>query len=296
MKKIFSNITMLAALLVAGAAFTACSNVSDGILPEDFTTTRTVDLSQISAAYTAQNGDVLTGMLGTKVKISIASGATVMLSGVTINADGASSTDRYAGLVCEGDAIIILADGSKNTVKGFNGDHPGIFVPKGKTLTINGTGQLTAIGCGGGSGIGGGYNISCGNINIAGGTVTATGGNGGAGIGSGEYSSCGNITITGGTVNATGDFGAAGIGSGNHSSCGNITITGGTVNATGGMFAAGIGSGNKASFASITITSGVTSVTSRRGENSPYSIGAGDESFYLCGKVTIEEGANVTQY
>ncbi len=238
------------------------------------TMARTVDLYSLSAAFTAQDGDVLTGTLVNEVQISIADGATVTLSGVSINAEGDFYSGNYAGLTCAGDATIILADGSENNVKGFHKNYPGIFVPEGKTLTINGqtsgTGQLTAIsgttdydsnGCG----IGGGYQISCGNISIAGGTVNATGGNQAAGIGSGREASCGNISITGGTITATGGSLAAGIGSG----------------------------GNGASCGTINIAATVTSVTATKGYGGfNESIGKGQYS--SCGTVTIEDGANVT--
>ena len=81
------------------------------------------------------------------MKISIADGATVTLDGVTIN--GENSLDyKWAGITCEGDATIILKDGSTNTVKGFYEDYPGIHVPSEMTLTIKGetagTGSLEA--------------------------------------------------------------------------------------------------------------------------------------------------------
>ena len=120
-----------------------------------------------------------------------------------------------------------------------------------------GDGSLDASSNGWGAGIGGGWEISCGNIVISEGTITATGGNLAAGIGSGA----------------------------DGSDCGNITITGGTVEATGGNYAAGIGSGDEGSCGDITITKGVTSVTATKGANAPDSIGAGDDA--TCGTVTI---------
>ena len=219
------------------------------------------DLSTINANYTASDGEILTGTLANNVKISIADGATVTLDGVTINGEGYGSYE-WAGITCEGDATIILS--GTNTVKGFDGEYPGIYVPSGKTLTIQGDGSLTASSNGFGAGIGGGYDIACGNIEIQGGTITATGGRWAAGIGSGSYENCGNITISGGTITATGGEGAAGIGGGSEGYC-----------------------------SSITITSGVTSVTATKGEEAPNSIGAGEDG--SCGTVSIEAGANVTQ-
>ncbi len=222
-------------------------------------TCRLVDLSQITADSVMQDGDVLTGTLTANVKISIAAGATVTLDGVTINGTNNGSY-KWAGITCLGDATIILKDGTTDTVKGFYEDYPGIHVPVGSTLTIqgetSGTGKLIASSNGYGAGIGGGWKISCGNIRIEDGIIEATGG-----------------------------YDAAGIGSVFSASCGDITITGGTIEATGGQSAAGIGSGYKASCGDITITGGVTRVTATKGADAPNSIGAGDGG--SCGTVTI---------
>ena len=229
-----------------------------------------IDLSTLTAAYEAQNGDVLTGELSAKVKISIADGATVTLDGITINGTTGRSYN-WAGITCVGDATIILKDGTTNTVKGFNSEYSGIFVPKDKTLTIKGetegTGKLIASSNGDGAGIGGGDGISS------------------------TAKNCGNIVIQGGVITATGGSKSAGIGSGGYGSCGDITISGGTVTATGGEMSAAIGSGyGSASCGKITITDGVTSVTATKGSYSPNSIGAGDYGS-TCGTVTI--GGNV---
>jgi len=245
----------------------------------------TVDLSTINANYTANNGEILTGTLASNVKISIADGATVTLNNVTINGVYDGDNYQWAGISCAGDATIILS--GTNNVKGFHRYYPGIHVPTGKTLTIDGTGSLNASSNGTGSGIGGGWAISYGNIAIEGGTITATGGQYAAGIG-GEG---GNITISGGTVTAYGGGTAAGIGSGNDEDCGNIIISGGTVTAYGGKYSAGIGGGfNGSKCGNITITSGVTRVTATKGESAPCSIGKGADSnkSSTCGTVTID--------
>ena len=123
---------------------------------------------------------------------------------------------------CEGNATIILT-GTNRVMTSAEGQ-PAIFVPEGKTLTIQGSGSVTATGGYYAAGIGGGEYGGCGTITISGGTVTATGGKYAAGIGGGEYGGCGTITISGGIVTATGGFLAAGIGSGAYSTCGDITI------------------------------------------------------------------------
>jgi len=229
-----------------------------------------VDLSKLTAAYEAKDDDILTGE--TNYAITIAAGATVTLAGATIN--------NY--VECLGNANIILKKETVNTIT--SGSNTALIVgPAGKTLTIDGEGQLdakttTSDRCGIGSKSGGesgnivinGGTIyamgvygaaigACdnggkiGDITINGGKVTATaGGYYGAAIGSGDSygggSTCGNITITGGEVTAFAFNYAPGIGAGglsqnNNSICGNITITGGKVTATGGQYAAGIGTG-----------------------------------------------------
>ncbi|MBR2202906.1 MAG: hypothetical protein IJ914_01725 [Prevotella sp.] len=242
-------------------------------------------------------------------RITLEHGATVTLSSININGDGAVTTGEYAGITCLGDATIILHDGTTNTVKGFYREYPGILAAKNVsgvgaeyTLTIKGTGTLnvssnnvSAIA----PGIGGPAFGSCGNIEIQGGNITATGGRSSAGIGCGPAatgsgsenypSSCGNITISGGNVTATGGEFAAGIGagygiSGIRSTCGNITITGGTVSATGGNNASGIGgSSSYGDCGDITITMDVTSVSATMGAGATKSIGS-DKN---CGTVTI---------
>ena len=292
------------------------------------------DLATITADYEAKDGEILTGTLASNVKISIAAPVapatttTVTLKDVTIN--GVNNPEYgWAGITCAGNATITLE--GTNTLKGFNQEYPGIYVPEGKTLTIEGEGSLNASGNGRSTGIGGGFYKNCGDIVINGGNITATGGSYNAGIGGGESGDCGAITITGGTVTATGGGYAAGIGGGNDANCGNITISGGNVTATGGQFAAGIGGGKRGSDGScgnitisggtitaiggenaagigggkgknntsqsscgtITITSGVTSVTATKGSSAENSIGAG--SFGTCGAVTIEDPSKVTQ-
>ena len=246
---------------------------------------KAIDLSTVTEDITIEDGLTVTGTLKENVKITIAAGATVTLDGVDINATGTWTTGNYAGLTCLGDATIILKDGTENTVKGFNGDYPGIHPAVDKTLTIKGTGSLTASSKYG-AGIGGGWQIACGNIEIQGGTVDATGGSNAAGIGSGNKAGCGSITISGGTVTATGGKNAAGIGSGYQGNCGAIEISGGTVTATGGAEGAGIGSGRKSSCGNITIKSTVTHVTATKDNDAPNSIGAGGEGG-TCGTVTI---------
>ena len=275
-----------------------------------------VDMADISDrqaydnAYTAQNGDVLTGVAVTDeandyyddISISIADGATVTLRNLTINPESGSS---HVAINCLGNATIILE--GTNTITGSNA----IAAPEGKTLTIEGSGSLTATG-----GIKGGYitienvtitatgsnnNAGIGaanDITISGGTINATGGSLAAGIGSSNQGTCGKITINGGTIEATGSGDAAGIGSSYNGTCGNITINSGSVTATGGERGAGIGCGIYGHCGTITIAKTITNVTATHGGlgtttiyTTPYSIGVGsDEADYHTSIPTVSCG------
>ena len=221
---------------------------------------KTVNLAELTGDYQVKDYDILTGTLDQYTqlyKISIEAGATITLSGVDIEGNYPVGDGwNWAGLTCLGDATIILAEGTSNKVNGFQQNHPGIYVPSGKTLTILGNGSLTAASHGAGAGIGGGSGIPCGNIIINGGSINATGGDGAAGIGGGNGKACGTITINGGNITATGGTYAAGIGGSSSGDCSIITITGGTIQATGGLYGAGIGSGNRAGCGNISISGG----------------------------------------
>ena len=209
-------------------------------------------------------GDVTTSV---SKSITIEAGATVTLNGINIT----------NGIKCLGDATIILADGSTNTVIGSFLKAGIVVGPSGTTLTIDaetaGDGKLNATGGMQSAGIGSSYNysldITCGAITIKGGEITAKGGLYGAGIGTGL-----NID--------------------KNNTCGAITINGGTVTATGGKYAAGIGTGlvdlsGSNTCGAIAITANVTKVTVTKGEDSPNIMGVG----YLasgtlnCGTITF---------
>ena len=293
----------------AGEA-TLKAEATDGtgkFVEKEITVTAEVNLSELTADYTAPNGVVLKGETG--YKISIAENATVSLSGATIN----------NSVECLGTATIVLVKETVNTITTSNGGTALIAGPAETTLTIKGEGQLNANGSGDHAGIGSPYGRTCGNIvieggiinasttygaaigagdgggvcgdiTISGGTVTATKYGGfGAAIGSGDSygggSACGNITITGGNVTAIGGPSAPGIGAGGleaefNSTCKNITITGGKVTATGGQYAAGIGTGygalstSKSSCGNITISGGT--VVATKGGDATWDVGPGD--------------------
>ncbi len=297
----------------------------NNIYPVNLSTTETTGtaLEFLTANYTAQDGDILSGILLGKYYITTAqtttdaAAITVTLDGVDINHNYTVTSTGKPGIYCQGNTNLVLAAGSVNHVTACTTKYAaGIAIKSSRTLTISGSGSLTATGKGrdngyGGAGIGGSHNDNAGNVVITGGTITATGGYGAAGIGCGGNNNthlltCGNISISGGTITATGGIGGAGIGSGmiwpdngdGDNKCGNITITGGTITATGGSSGAGIGGGYSAGSekkghvicGTITITSGVTRVTATKGSGSFNSIGegkAGSGGTQNCGTITI---------
>ena len=202
--------------------------------------------------------------------VTIPDGKTVVLSGVNISS---------GSIICSGNANIILL--GSNSVTATSEKAAIKIGGLGTTLTITGSGSLTAHGGEGAAGIGTDFTmygtLSGGDIVINGGTVTATGGICGAGIGTGR---------------ADNDYGYGAV----SITCGDITINGGTVIATGGEGAAGIGTGlsieENASngCGAITIGTGVISVTATKGNDSPNSIGKGDAyngGTQTCGTITI---------
>ncbi len=239
----------------------------------------TVDLSTLTANYSAHHGDMLTGTLAENVMVSIADGATVQVKDVTIEGVNDSSYP-WAGITCEGDAWLVIE--GTNVVKSFYGDYPGVFVPEGKTLTISGTGKLDAYSRGSGAGIGGRYDAPCGSVVIDSGTIIAHAGYHAAGIGGGQYGNCGNITINGGVVTAYGGGYSAAIGGAIDGRCGSITINGGEVyayGAQGGDYSSnGIGGGhNNKSCGTITIGENITKVVTTHSGLYSVHIGGGGE-------------------
>ena len=268
------------------------------------TTKDKVDLSTLTGDYVAEDGDVLTGVATDYIYVDIPAGASVTLSDATVS----------GYVYCSGDAAVFLAEGTNNTIYGFNNTAL-IVGPESTTLTIKGKGQMNVygdawrnnyvaagIGTAWGQLLGGNLIIEDGIINAYGRYAAAIGSNSGG-------STMGDITIKGGTVTATQQNNAgSGIGSGmgyyGESRCGNITISGGTVVARGGFVAAGIGAGGlyfsghdyTVSCGNISITGG--NVTAYGGS---YAAGIGTGVKYysdytntpVCGDITISGGTVV---
>ena len=196
----------------------------------------------------------------TRIYVEKDAKATLTLDGVYINVSDKAESPLEIAEDSTG-AVSVVLKGSNALTAGEkaagiqkNGTADG-------TLTISGSGALTAQGGKYGAGIGGGYEKAGSNISISGGEVTATGGYGGAGIGGGMYGTGISITISGGTVTTTGGNGGAGVGSGYHESASNITISGGNVIAKGGYYGAGIGGGKNGFGSNIGISGGEVTAT-----------------------------------
>ena len=215
----------------------------------------------------------------TSHKLTIADGVTLTLNNAVINNQ----------IKCEGNAVIELADGSKNSVTAT--DVPAIELgEKGTTLIIYGTDKSSlTVKSSDAAGIGSAFAKACGSIAIYGGVITATGGYQSAGIGSSRLGKCENIDIFGGMVCATGGkSGGAGIGSGAYASCGDIEISRAYVYAKGRQGGMGIGDGNIGRCGYIRIYDNVAEVVAVACDfDSPSSIASHLEA------VKIRDGANV---
>ncbi|MBR6176379.1 MAG: hypothetical protein IKQ70_00685 [Bacteroidales bacterium] len=237
-----------------------------------------VDLSTLTANYEAQDNDILTGKLSTKLYISIAPDATVTLRNATISDDDRENFmfqhDFLPSIKCLGNATIIIEDGTNNLVRSSGKQNAGIQIGKAGTKLIikggpEGTGKLEVIGSGAGIGAGpdeGDYD-EYGDIEINGGIITVKADERFAGIGAGHTANCGNIIINGGNISVTGGLVASAIGAGSASNCKDITINGGTISAV--AFQQGTGIGGTSQYdedsigycGNITINGGIITAT-----------------------------------
>ena len=167
-------------------------------------------------------------------------------------------TSSDAAVSVSGDVVLIV-EGESELHSGKN--HAGVEKANDNgTLTIIGSGKLSAYGGESGAGIGGGNSGAGSKIVIESGTIEAHGGNWGAGIGGGHSGAGSYITIRGGNVKAIPGGEAAGIGGGFMGNGTDISIEGGTVHAESGGGSGGtaaIGGGRvKGTGKNIQITGG----------------------------------------
>lgn len=151
--------------------------------------------------------------------------ANVYLNNLKITSDGAAVS-------VSGDVVLIV-EGESELHSGKN--HAGVEKANDNgTMTIIGSGKLSAYGGESGAGIGGGNSGAGSKIVIESGTIEAHGGSWGAGIGGGNGGAGSYITIRGGNVKAIPGREAAGIGGGFKGNGTDISIEGGTVHAESG--------------------------------------------------------------
>ena len=242
------------------------------------------NLNIIDGDISVRDSCVLTG--STAYRVVIEDNTCVTLYNAMIN----------GGVMCKGNAKIVLAEGTENTVSVSTRNCAIQAGSPGTTLTITGSGKLTAQGGEYCPAIGANSSAEVGNIIIENGIILANGDEYAAAIGTSYYNStCGNITITGGQVTANGGAYAAAIGaaysdnSPYNSTCGNITITGGQVTAKAGLEGAGIGSGYAGRCGDILISGGI--VTAYSGPKKWFSqttaASIGTSISARCGNITI---------
>lgn len=205
---------------------------------------RTIDLSELTDDYVAQDGDALTGTMPVdengvpKYYIRISNGANIILDNVTIWGDENATSEHTPGspaIYCEGDANITLS-GISN-LSGCWGNFSCIYVGNEGTLTIMNANpgyldwgfqpdQLFVKNTGKGAGIGGCKSLpDCGNIVFNHSLVYAQGGEDSPGIGSYKGGKCGSIEFWNGCyVEGRGGKNAVGIGCGSKGYCKNILI------------------------------------------------------------------------
>ena len=220
--------------------------------------------------------------------LEIAEDSTGAVSVILKGSNALTAGEKAAGIQKNGTAdgtLTISGSGALTAQGGKYGAGIGSGHKKaGSNICISG-GEVTATGGHGGAGIGSGYEKAGSNISISGGEVTATGGYGGAGIGGGMYGAGSSITISGGMVTTTGGSYGAGVGSGYHESASNITISGGTIIAKGGYNGAGIGGGKNGAGSNIGISGGTVTAT-----GGSYGAGIGGGYYGVGSNITISGG------
>ena len=212
--------------------------------------------------YTVEDGEILTGTLKKKYHLIIPDGYTVTLFNATIKHGSKNRTTP--AIECLGNATIIIADGTKNSVKTVvnNVYQTAITVPDKNLIIkgqINGTGKLSISGYAGVSAPslsieGGntvifaketGYNCEAGDgINVSGGTLDVK-----SKMANGIF---GKLLVTGGKVTV----GTSGKVSGVAAISGECSISGGTITAKAAKVVAIIGD--------VSASGGTLSATSKK--------------------------------
>ena len=235
-------------------------------IPEDAKTLNIAD-GDIEVSVSAEGVQTATQGGQTYTGVFVVTG-TSTTSKLVITGDSSAAANVYlnnlkitssdAAVSVSGDVVLIV-EGESELHSGKN--HAGVEKANDNgTLTIIGSGKLSAYGGESGAGIGGGNSGAGSKIVIESGTIEAHGGNWGAGIGGGHSGAGSYITIRGGNVKAIPGGEAAGIGGGFMGNGTDISIEGGTVHAESGGGSGGtaaIGGGRvKGTGKNIQITGG----------------------------------------
>lgn len=209
-------------------------------IPEDAKTLNIAD-GDIEVSVSAEGVQTATQGGQTYTGVFVVTG-TSTTSKLVITGDSSAAANVYlnnlkitssdAAVSVSGDVVLIV-EGESELHSGKN--HAGVEKANDNgTLTITGSGKLSAYGGESGAGIGGGNSGAGSKIVIESGTIEAHGGNWGAGIGGGHSGAGSYITIRGGNVKAIPGGEAAGIGGGFMGNGTDISIEGGTVHAESG--------------------------------------------------------------
>ena len=221
----------------------------------------------------------------TSQRIYIQGTANVTLNGVNIS----STTGAPIEIRDYNDTNVNLTLRGSNTLISQTAEKAAIHKTRGQqgtssaaaTLTINGSGSLTAVGGSNAAGIGGGgHRGDTHNIIINSGTISATGKGWAAGIGSSDDGSTWNIVINGGNVTANGMPGI-GANTDNWQGVKDASITGGMVTTN--------------SYKGSTPTGGLVS-TDRGKTHTVYGDHTLDQDLQIApdGKLTVLEGKTLT--
>lgn len=221
----------------------------------------------------------------TSHRIYIQGTANVTLDGVNIS----STTGAPIEIRDYNDTNVTLTLSGSNTLISQTGGKAALHKSRGQqatssdaaTLTINGSGSLTAVGGSDAAGIGGGgLRGDVHNIIITAGTISATGTGRAAGIGSSNDGSTWNIIINGGNISANGTPGI-GANTDNWQGAKDASITGGMVITT--------------SYKGSTPTGGLVSTDGGKTytAHSDYIL-TQDLTIATDGKLTVAEGAELT--
>lgn len=221
----------------------------------------------------------------TSQRIYIQGTANVTLNGVNIS----TTTGAPIEIWDYNDTNVTLTLSGNNTLISQTANKAAIHKTRGQqatssnaaTLTINGSGSLTAVGGNNAAGIGGGgHRGDTHNIIINSGTISATGKGWAAGIGSSDDGSTWNIVINGGNVTANGMPGI-GANTDNWQGVKDAAITGGMVTTN--------------SYKGSTPTGGLVSTDGGKTFTvySDYTLSR-DLTIATDGKLTVAEGAKLT--